>query len=142
MYCTWKNTKCKISKTKISTLKNRPIAEVSIKENNEKLQSQKTKNVFSPTLQEQLKSNFNIQKRQATPWHDKKIHNFTHTQKKPLTDMADFQTILRPAKNLLQKYFHSIVTFMPGPCSHFYFDINFGIRLYSKEKRPGSPLLF
>ena len=25
MYCTWKNTKCKISKTKISTLKNRPI---------------------------------------------------------------------------------------------------------------------
>ena len=24
MYCTWKNTKCKISKTKISTLKNRP----------------------------------------------------------------------------------------------------------------------
>ena len=31
---------------------------------------------------------------------------------------------------------------MPYPCSHFYFDINFGDRLYSKEKRPGSPLLF
>ena len=30
---------------------------------------------------------------------------------------------------------------MPYPCSHFYFDINFGKRLYSK-KRPGSPLLF
>ena len=30
---------------------------------------------------------------------------------------------------------------MPGPCSHFYFDINFGNRLYSKEERPGSPLL-
>ena len=31
---------------------------------------------------------------------------------------------------------------MPNPCSHFYFDIKFGDRLYSKEKRPGSPLLF
>ena len=31
---------------------------------------------------------------------------------------------------------------MPYPCSHFYFDINFGNRLYSKENRPGSPLLF
>ena len=31
---------------------------------------------------------------------------------------------------------------MPYPCSHFYFDINFGDRLYSKEKRPGSPILF
>ena len=31
---------------------------------------------------------------------------------------------------------------MPYPCSHFYFDIKFGDRLYSKEKRPGSPLLF
>ena len=28
------------------------------------------------------------------------------------------------------------------PCSHFYFDINFCNRLYSKEKRPGSPVLF
>ena len=25
---------------------------------------------------------------------------------------------------------------MPYPCSHFCFDINFGNRLYSKEKRP------
>ena len=33
-------------------------------------------------------------------------------------------------------------TFMPYPCSHFYFDINFGDRLYSKEKRPSSPFLF
>ena len=31
---------------------------------------------------------------------------------------------------------------MPYPWSHFYVDINFGNRLYSKEKRPGSPLLF
>jgi hypothetical protein len=31
---------------------------------------------------------------------------------------------------------------MPYPCSHFYFDINFGNKLYPKEKRPGSPLLF
>ena len=29
-----------------------------------------------------------------------------------------------------------------GPCSGKKFDINFGNRLYSKEKRPGSPLLF
>ena len=29
-------------------------------------------------------------------------------------------------------------THMPYPCSHFYFDIKFGNRLYSKEKRPGS----
>ena len=28
------------------------------------------------------------------------------------------------------------------PCSHFYFDIKFGDRFYSKENRPGSPLLF
>jgi hypothetical protein len=34
------------------------------------------------------------------------------------------------------------IQLMPYPCSHFYFDINFGNRLYSKEKRPGSPLLF
>ena len=31
---------------------------------------------------------------------------------------------------------------MPYPCSHFYIDINFGDRLYSKEKRLGYPLLF
>ena len=31
---------------------------------------------------------------------------------------------------------------MPYPCSHFYVDINFGNRVYSKEKRPGSLLLF
>ena len=31
---------------------------------------------------------------------------------------------------------------MPYPCSHFYFDINFGDRLYSKEKRRAWPLLF
>ena len=30
----------------------------------------------------------------------------------------------------------------PCPSSHFYFDINFSDRLYSKQKRPGSPLLF
>ena len=29
---------------------------------------------------------------------------------------------------------------MPNPCSYFYFDIKFGNRLYSKEKRPGFPL--
>ena len=29
---------------------------------------------------------------------------------------------------------------MPAPCSGKKFDINFGNRLYSKEKRPGSPL--
>ena len=34
------------------------------------------------------------------------------------------------------------LTFMPYPFSHFYIDINFGDRLYSKEKRPDSPLLF
>ena len=33
-------------------------------------------------------------------------------------------------------------THMPYPCSHFYFDIKFGDRFYSKENRPGSPLLF
>ena len=31
---------------------------------------------------------------------------------------------------------------MPYPCSHFYFDIKFGDRLYSKEKRRAWPLLF
>ena len=36
----------------------------------------------------------------------------------------------------------NILGLMPYPCSHFYFDINFGDRLYSKENRPGSPHLF
>ena len=31
---------------------------------------------------------------------------------------------------------------MPGPCNDKKFDINFGNRLNSKEKRPGSSLLF
>ena len=31
---------------------------------------------------------------------------------------------------------------MPYPCSHFYFDIKFGDRLYSKEKRGAWPVLF
>ena len=31
---------------------------------------------------------------------------------------------------------------MPYPCSHFYFDIKFGDRLYSKEKRRALPVLF
>ena len=33
-------------------------------------------------------------------------------------------------------------TLLPYPYSHFYFDIKFGIRLYSKEKRRAWPLLF
>ena len=37
----------------------------------------------------------------------------------------------------LKNYAH-----MPYPCSHFYFDIKFGDRLYSKEKRRAWPLLF
>ena len=36
-------------------------------------------------------------------------------------------------------FFYSL---MPYPCSHFYFDIKFGDRLYSKEKRRAWPLLF
>ena len=41
-------------------------------------------------------------------------------------------------------YFLNYANFilMPYPCSHFYFDIKFGDRLYSKENRLGSPLLF
>ena len=31
---------------------------------------------------------------------------------------------------------------LPYPCSHFFFDIKFGHRLYSKEKRSTLPLLF
>ena len=46
-------------------------------------------------------------------------------------------------KNLIiestgDKYF----SLMPYPCSQFYFDINFGDRLYSKEERRAWPLLF
>ena len=43
-----------------------------------------------------------------------------------------------------ENWVSAVVVFghMPYSCSHFYFDINFGNRLYSKEKRPGSPLLF
>ena len=41
------------------------------------------------------------------------------------------------------KFFYELVlsTLLLGPCSGKKFDINFGNRLYSKEKRPGSPLL-
>ena len=34
------------------------------------------------------------------------------------------------------------IRLMPYPCSHFYVDIKFGDRLYSKEKRRAWPLLF
>ena len=34
------------------------------------------------------------------------------------------------------------IILMPYPCSHFYFDIKFGVRLYSKEKKRGWPVLF
>ena len=43
--------------------------------------------------------------------------------------------------NLLPFRKHSFLRLMPYPCSHFYFDINFGNRLYSNEKSPGSPFL-
>ena len=39
----------------------------------------------------------------------------------------------------LQKKVTSIL--LPYPCSHFYFDIKFGDRLYSKEKRRAWPVL-
>ena len=35
-----------------------------------------------------------------------------------------------------------IYTLLPYSCNHFYFDINFSNRLYSKEKRRAWPLLF
>jgi hypothetical protein len=38
--------------------------------------------------------------------------------------------------------FVMIIKLMLGPCSGKKFDINFGNRLNSKEKGPGSPLLF
>ena len=39
-------------------------------------------------------------------------------------------------------YFLVLLWHMPYPCSHFYFDIKFGDRLYSKEKRRAWPVLF
>ena len=42
----------------------------------------------------------------------------------------------------IDKIFTVNLTLMPYPFSHFYIDINFGNILYSKEKRPGSPLFF
>ena len=45
------------------------------------------------------------------------------------------------SEEILKWHSHSF-SLMPYPCSHFHFDINFGERLYSKEKRPSSPLLF
>ena len=41
-----------------------------------------------------------------------------------------------PCKGLQCRYL------MPYPCSHFYFDIKFGDRLYSKEKRRAWTHLF
>ena len=41
----------------------------------------------------------------------------------------------------IKKYLF-LSTLMPYPCSHFYFDIKFGDRLYSKEKRRAWPVLF
>ena len=45
--------------------------------------------------------------------------------------------------DLLPHLVHIVIEWplLPYPCSHFYFDINFGDILYLKEKRPGSPLL-
>ena len=41
-----------------------------------------------------------------------------------------------------ENWWYHLYTLMPGPCSGKKFDINFGNRLYSIERRPGSPLLF
>ena len=46
--------------------------------------------------------------------------------------------VLKPKNNQKSLQINRI----PYPCSHFYVDINFGDRFYSKEKRRGSPLLF
>ena len=40
-----------------------------------------------------------------------------------------------------RKFCSKLFTQMPYPCSHFYFDIKFGHRLYSKEKRLSFSLL-
>ena len=48
----------------------------------------------------------------------------------------------RPLKAEVSEEILNWHSLMPYPCSHFYFDINFGDRLYSKEKRPGSLFLF
>ena len=45
-------------------------------------------------------------------------------------------------ESTVQSRFSDNLWLMPYPCSHFYFDINFGDRLYSKEKRRAWPLLF
>jgi hypothetical protein len=37
---------------------------------------------------------------------------------------------------------NELQSLLPYPCSHFYFDIKFGDRLYSKENRLSWPLLF
>ena len=39
-----------------------------------------------------------------------------------------------------RKFCSKLFTQMPYPCSHFYFDIKFGHRLYSKEKRRAWPI--
>ena len=62
-------------------------------------------------------------------------------------DLGHFQfrqneRIIFLSKNYRSKNTAKTESLMPYPCSHFYFDIKFGNRLYSKEKKPSSSLLF
>ena len=54
--------------------------------------------------------------------------------------IAYFQYVL-PSLDLY-RWLQCCFILMPYPCSHFYFDIKFGDRLYSKEKRRAWHVLF
>ena len=66
---------------------------------------------------------------------EKNTLNFAWTFPKPIINYIDSAPVhpFCMLTNLL---------LMPYPFIHFYFDIKFGNRLFSKEERPGSPLSF
>ena len=64
-----------------------------------------------------------------------KFKNFENTD----LNFIKFQILL---VKRIQHLCGDFVNIMPYPCCHFYFDIKFGNRLYSKEKIRAWPLLF
>ena len=65
-----------------------------------------------------------------------------------LTLILSFSKIIKTVKKLFYYLKHWPFEFLlsgillPYPCSHFCFDIKFGDRLYSKEKRKALPVFF
>ena len=90
--------------------------------------------------------NINFPENMFKIWKDSQVFIYHDSKYKITQEKLDRlpKAIWPKFQSFVQRYqpFLPSRSLMPYPCSHFYFDIKFGDRLYSKENRPGSPLLF